>query len=187
MIETYSKTSRFIFTCNYPERIIEPLKDRLIHYKVEPPSKKDVAFYVSQILDKENIEYIPGDIVKIVKKYYPSIRSCIKIAQECSDGDKFVVNEDNLENLSYLTDILEVLSAPDKDSWFKIRQILVDADISDYTATFKYLFNKMDIFAKKGYEDVIFAISDAQRWQSTVPDKTINASDMFIKILKAIR
>lgn len=187
MIETYSKTSRFIFTCNYPERILEPLKDRLIHYKVEPPSKKDVAIHMSQILDKENIEYDPRDIAKIVKKYYPSIRSCIKMIQECSDDNALSVNEDNLDNLSYLSDILEILTTPDKESWFKIRQVLIDADIVDYTPVFKYLFNKMDSFAKKGYEDVIFAISEAQRWQSVVPDKMINASDMFIKILKAIR
>lgn len=187
MIETYSKTSRFIFTCNYPERILEPLKDRLIHYKVEPPSKKDVAIHMSQILDKENIEYDPRDIAKVVKKYYPSIRSCIKIIQECSDDNTLSVNEDNLDNLSYLSDILEILMTPDKESWFKIRQVLTDADIVDYTPVFKYLFNKMDSFAKKGYEDVIFAISEAQRWQSVVPDKMINASDMFIKILKAIR
>lgn len=187
LIETYSKNSRFIFTCNYPDKLIEPLRDRLIHYHIEPPSKKEVAIHLSEILDTENVTYEPSDLASVVKKYYPSIRSCIKVLQENVDGDTLTINEDELYNLSYLNDILEILQEPKKDSWFKIRQILLDSDVTDYVPVFKFLYSKIDKYAKDKYEDVIFAIAEAQKWNNTVPDREINASEMFLKILKQIR
>ncbi len=187
MIETYSKNSRFILTCNYPDKILEPLKDRFIHYKIQPTSKGDVAEFLTNILEKENVTYEIKDIVKIIKKYYPSIRSCLKIMQECSNDGVLVVNDDNLLSASYLNDIVEVLKTPDKGSWNIIRQIMIDAELTEYTPVFRFLYNKIDIFAKKGYEEVIFAISEAQKWQSTVPDKEINVAEMFLKIIKYIK
>ncbi len=187
MIETYSKSSRFIFTCNYPEKILSALGDRLTHFKVEAPSKKDVAIHVAGILDQEGIEYEAKDVGTIVKTYYPSIRSCIKMAQEFSDNGVLTVKEEVLAGGTYLFDILEILMSPNKEAWFAIRQILINAELTDYSDVFKYLYANAEKYAKNGYEETIFAISEAQKWQATVPDKEINAAEMFIKILKSIK
>lgn len=187
MIETYSRNTRFIFTCNYPEKIIDPLKDRLIHYHIEPPSKKEVAVLLSSILEKEEVEFEPSDLVSIVKKYYPSIRSCIKVMQENTDDGILKISEDKLYNETYYKDILDELQSPSRDSWQKIRQIIIDADITDHTGIYKFLYKKIDSFAKAGYEDVIFAISEAQKWHSAVADKELNSAEMFLKIIKAIK
>jgi replication factor C small subunit len=52
IIETYSRTTRFILTCNYLERIIDPLQSRCQVLKITPPSKKEVAQHVSTVLDQ---------------------------------------------------------------------------------------------------------------------------------------
>lgn len=187
LIETYSKNSRFIFTCNYPEKLIGPLIDRFIHYRIEPPSKKEVATYLAEILDNEHVNYDPSDIVSVVKSCYPSVRSCVKVLQENSDQGQFNIPEDGLFNLSYMHDVLELLKTPNKNTWLTIRQILIDNDNTDYVHVFKYLYAKIDEYAKNSYDEVIFAISEAQKWHGTVPDKELNASEMFLKIIKSIQ
>jgi replication factor C small subunit len=57
IIETYSRTTRFILTCNYLERIIDPLQSRCQVLKITPPSKKEVAQHVANVLDQEDISY----------------------------------------------------------------------------------------------------------------------------------
>ena len=53
IIETFSRTTRFILTCNYVERIIDPLQSRCQTIKVVPPTKKEVAVHLASICDKE--------------------------------------------------------------------------------------------------------------------------------------
>ena len=67
MMETYSLTTRFILTCNYVEKIIPALVSRCQTYKIEPLSKKEVAIHINNILTKEQVKCIPGDLAYIVK------------------------------------------------------------------------------------------------------------------------
>ena len=57
VIETYSMSTRFILTCNFIERIIDPLQSRCQVLKIVPPSKGEVAKHVVTVLEKENTEY----------------------------------------------------------------------------------------------------------------------------------
>ena len=74
VIETFSLTTRFIFTCNYVECIIDPIQSRTIVFELTPPSMQDVAFKCVEILDLEGVTYTKADIVRIVKQTYPDIK-----------------------------------------------------------------------------------------------------------------
>ena len=81
LMETFSKHCRFILTCNYVERIIDPIQSRCQSYKVVPPSKKEVAQQMVEILSKEGCVYKLDDVALVVNAGYPDIRRVINSAQ----------------------------------------------------------------------------------------------------------
>ena len=73
-METFSKHCRFILTCNYVERIIDPIQSRCQSFQIIPPDRKQVAVHLSNILQKEQVESDINDIFTIVNGGYPDIR-----------------------------------------------------------------------------------------------------------------
>lgn len=79
-IEEYSSNCGFIFTCNFKNRIIAPLRSRLseIDFTIETNDRPAMAaqFYkrVRAILDKEEIEYNPKVVAKVIEKHFPDFR-----------------------------------------------------------------------------------------------------------------
>ena len=78
VIETFSRTTRFILTCNFIERIIDPLQSRCQTLKIVPPSKFDIQKHLEKVAQKENIEYIVDDLITIVSNNYPDVRKMLK-------------------------------------------------------------------------------------------------------------
>ena len=81
IIETFSRTTRFILTCNFVERIIDPLQSRCQTFKIVPPTKKEVAVHLASICDKESISYDLPAIGKVVNKFYPDLRKMLNTIQ----------------------------------------------------------------------------------------------------------
>ena len=77
LMETFSKHCRFILTCNYVEKVIDPIQSRCQTFQIVPPSKKEVAVQISQILGKEQVQFKPTDLVPIIDSSYPDIRKII--------------------------------------------------------------------------------------------------------------
>ena len=73
-IEACSKTTRFIFTCNYLERIISPLQSRCQTFEIIPPSKLNIVKHLKDIIDGENIKVNVNDLAIVVNNFYPDIR-----------------------------------------------------------------------------------------------------------------
>ncbi len=187
LIEHYSLNTRFIITTNHLEKMIPALAGRCIKYEIKPPSKKEVKVLVATILTEEEIEFNPKDVSTIVNKYFPSIRMCIDNVQDMIDDGKLTLNFTKAGSSLYLQNIVELLQTPGKDTWVNIRQIIVDQELYDYTEVFRYLYDNAELFAKKGYEEVILTIAEAQYQQYFVADREINTAAMFLKIIKSIK
>ena len=81
LMETFSKTTRFILTCNYVEKIIDPIQSRCQTFSITPPSKKEVAIRLKNILDLEGIGFEMNDLKTLVNGGYPDIRRVLNAAQ----------------------------------------------------------------------------------------------------------
>lgn len=176
IIESFSLKTRFIITCNYLEKIIEPLQSRCVLYKLEPPTKGKIAERLTYILDTEKIKYHINDIVKIINKTYPDIRKSINLLQKCSSSGILLVNEKTI-NYDYKDKLLSLIK--NKASISEIRQLLIDNEIQDYQEIFSILFEEY-----LDNPELIIIIGDYQYKQSFVIDKEINIIACISKIIK---
>lgn len=172
IIESFSGNTRFIFTCNFVERIIEPLQSRLTLYELSSPPIKQMARHLANILDKESIEYDTKDLSIIVKKTYPDIRRALNTIQGSIRKNTLVV--DKLGEANYPQQISEALDK--KDAFAIIRQIVADNNIKDFNNLYRMLFEKYS------EPEIIIAIAEYQFQSVTAPDKEINFMGCIAKI-----
>jgi len=185
LMETYSKTTRFILTCNYVEKIIDPIQSRCQTFAITPPSKKDVASRLVAVLNEKQIQFDINDIVTIINASYPDIRRAINAAQSSVVKGVLKLDKTSTIQANYMSEIMAVLTdLKDRKSAFtKIRQIIADSKVKDFTALYTFLFDSLDEFATGHIGPVILIIADAQYKDVTVVDKEINAMAMFVNIL----
>lgn len=187
VIEEYALNTRFILTCNYVQRIIEPIVSRCDDYELSKLSKPEIArFVANNILDKESIAYDIADVAKIINAFYPDVRSIVKKLQRYSKNGVLQFKEENLLD-EYTFKILAILKAPNKDSWKEIRQILADAQVDDYQPLYRFLFDHAKDFAKDKEPDIVITL-DEYMWRSgVVPDREINIAACIAQLLTIIK
>ena len=182
IIETFSRTTRFILTCNYVERIIDPLQSRCQTIKVVPPTKKEVAVHLASICDKESISYEPKAIGKIVNKFYPDLRKMLNTIQASTNKNKLTLDDSLLVSTSYMTSIIKELEKP-KSSFTKIRQIIADANVDDFDELFRFLYENASKYIP-GKEGTVAILVNEHLYQSNFRiDKEINVMSLIQNII----
>ena len=181
VIETFSLTTRFIFTCNYVERIIDPIQSRTIVFELTPPSMQDVAFKCVEILDLEGITYTKADIVRIVKQTYPDIRKSLNLLQSSiKNGDLQQSRE--VTNFNQTSDqIISLLKGQNIKNFTTIRQLVMDSNVRDYNELYRVLFERADEFTNSAIATLI--IADYQYKSIMAPDKEITFCGCIAKLL----
>jgi len=181
VMETFSKHCRFILTCNYVERIIDPIQSRCQSYKIIPPSKKEVALFLKHILDAEGIEYKLDDLAVIITASYPDIRQVINSAQRQIVDNVLKLDTDSLIQSNYKIQLIDMLS--NNGTFNEIRQLIADNSVSDYSELYKLLYDDIDSYSKSKAAESILAIAEGQYQESHVVDKEINFMATIIKLL----
>jgi len=185
LMETFSRHCRFILTCNYVERIIDPIQSRCQSYKVVPPSKKEVAQQMVKILDLESVEYKLDDVAMIVNAGYPDIRRVINSAQRQVVDSKLSVDVSSIIQNDYKVQLLGKLTegAPFKD----IRQLIADNSINDYSELYRLLYDELETYSNGRVAECIMAIAESQYKDVMVVDKEINFMSLIIELITIIR
>jgi replication factor C small subunit len=182
LIEEYSAYTRFILTCNYVERLIEPLQSRCELHVLKPPTKGAVAKHIcTNILDVEGVTYDVQDVVKVINEFYPDIRSVIKVLQSNVRDSKLTVTtlDDN-----WTKQLIQILIKRDKNAWYQVRQLVADAQVDDFQTAYRYMFDHMTEFSY-GNDAQLSVILDDFIWRAgVVPDKEINFAACIAKVLE---
>ena len=184
LMETFSKHCRFILTCNYVERIIDPIQSRCQSYKVVPPSKKEVAQQMVNILKEENCTFELDDIALIVNAGYPDIRRVINSAQRQIVDGKLKIDTSSVIQNNYKLQLLEMLSSGVKLN--DIRQLIADNSISDYSELYRLLYDEVDNYGKGKQAECIMNIAEAQYQDVHVVDKEINFMALIIRLIRIL-
>jgi replication factor C small subunit len=186
VIETYSRTTRFILTCNFVERIIDPLQSRCQVLKIVPPSKNDIAKHVFNILKQEETEIELEDLKLVVNQFYPDVRKILNTLQMGANDGQIVVDKTILVSSNYKNQILNELCKPSQKSFNNIRQIIADAGVSDFEDMFRYLYDNVEKYAPLSVGEVVIYIEEYQYHSNFRIDKEINTMALISRILSLI-
>lgn len=189
LMETFSKTTRFILTCNYVEKIIDPIQSRCQVFAITPPTKKDVAKRVVQILDLEGVKYQPADIATLVNSGYPDIRRILNACQRQVVDGSIQIDKQSLVEANYMAKLVDILvnESSKKDCFQKVRQLIADSKVKDFTPLYRYLFDELETFAQGHVGSVILTLAESQYQDSFVVDKELHINALMIKIINEIK
>ena len=188
LMETFSKHCRFILTCNYVERIIDPIQSRCQSFQIIPPSRNEVAKHLHNILVEENVMDTPEDIKILVESGYPDIRRVINSAQRNVVNGKLKLDTTSIIQNDYKLKLIKILETKSKkDAFIDIRKLLADNQITDFADLFRLLYDEVDGYGKGHVAECILIIARYELSDGQVVDKEINAMAMLIELLGVIK
>ena len=188
LMETFSKHCRFILTCNYVERIIDPIQSRCQSFQIVPPSKTEVAQRLNQILEEEEVNFELEELKILINSGYPDIRRIINTAQRNVVNSILTLDKGSVIQNDYKLKLLEILKTQDKRNAFKtIRQLVADSQITDFADLFRLLYDEVDGYGKGHVAECILIVAKYELSDSQVVDKEINAMAMLIELLGVIK
>lgn len=189
-IEEFSSNARFILTCNYKHKIIEPLHSRcsVIDFRIDKGDFATIASQVTKrcfnILDNEGIEYSKEAVLEVVKQYFPDNRRVInelqryaQISGNIDSGIVAVVNTSKVKNLiSYMKagDFKScrqwIAENPDPDSLFSEFY----ENISEYVDT-------------SSIPNLILIIGEYQHRAAFAANQEINLAAFIVEVMKNVK
>ena len=186
IIETFSRTTRFIMTCNFVERIIDPLQSRCQVLKIVPPTKKDVAKHLNWILQQESITHDINDLVPLVNQYYPDLRKCINTIQlSTMDGganDLYLkLDQSVLVSSNYIDKVITELKS--KADFKTIRQTIADANVDDFDGLFRSLYERSSEYLPGKEGTAAILINEHQYKANFRIDKEINTMSLIQNLI----
>lgn len=183
VIEKFSRSTRFIMTCNYVERIIDPLQSRCQVLKIIPPSKQEVARHLADILNKEDTKFDLDDLANIVNSHYPDIRKMLNTLQLSTKNSEIVLDKSVVISSNYMNEVLAELKKS-KPNWRTIRQIILNSNIKDFEELYRFLYDKVGIYAP-GNEGLATVYLNEYSYHSQFRiDKEINIMALIAKLIE---
>lgn len=185
IMEIYALHSRFILTGNYHERIIEPISSRCQSFELNPPSKKEVAIHLTNILKSENVVFTNEDLATIVNLYYPDIRKIIQVCQQYSLTGTLKLTQAELVAQDIRSKILDFLIK--KSSFLEIKKFIIEQNIKKFQEIYDYLFDNLDKFAEGKQASVILKLAEGMKDDGQSANKQIVFLATIIEILKSLK
>ena len=183
VIETFSRTTRFILTCNYIERIIDPLQSRCQVMKIIPPSKGIIANHLNWVLGQEQIKAYPEDLKLIVNQYYPDLRKMLNTIQLSIIDNQLKIDKKILIANSYVGEVLKELKK--KNTNFRtLRQIIADSGVKDFEELYRALFENASEYAPGREGSVAIILNEHLYHANFRIDKEINVASALSKLIE---
>jgi DNA polymerase III delta prime subunit len=187
-MDEFSKNCGFILTCNYPNRIIEPLRSRLtvvdFGFKKSDYAALMGEFYkrVVQILGAEKVEFDTKVVVQVVGKYFPDFRKVLNELQGASRGGRIDTGV-----LSSKTDLSGVLLALRERRFNDVRKWVGEHSDWDSVAIMREFFDQADkLFVEKSVVDLIYLIARYQYQAAFVSDQEINLTSFMAELMNTV-
>lgn len=182
LIERYSEFTRFILTCNRPERVDDAIKSRCVQFHIIKTDREQFYARSETILNAEGIQYTDENLKSHVDFAYPDLRSCIKNLQSASSMGTL----EHVDNLHGYDDfVLDAIVFFKQKEYEKGRKVLItNARGDDYIKLYRLLYENLDWWSTDDevQKRLIVAIAQGVRWHGTCADQEINFSAILIRM-----
>lgn len=186
-VEEFHNNCRFIFTCNFPNKIIEPLHSRctVMDFKINTEQVMELqgAFFVrlKEILDEQEVQYQDKVLVKIIQRYYPDWRRLINECQRFAASG--AIDSAILADVADISINSLVTSLKNKE-FLIVRKWVVDNINNDPTTVMRKLYDSF-FEAMKGSSipEAVLIIGKYSRDIEKVPDQEINLVACLTEIM----
>jgi DNA polymerase III delta prime subunit len=186
-IEEFSNNCRFILTCNFKNRVIEPLHSRCAVYEFNT-SKKDLVELAGQfmkrlkhILECEGVKYDTDALVSIITKFAPDWRRILNEAQRQALFDTGITVRDSGQSTSSFADCFSALKAKD---FKKMRSWVANNMDIDTAAIYRGLFDQMNQYVEpQSIPQLVLILADYQYKDAFVADHELNTVACLTEIM----
>jgi DNA polymerase III delta prime subunit len=184
VMEEYHATSRFILTCNYPNRIIPAIHSRCQGFHVERTDITEFTARVATILVEENVEFDLDTLDSYVKDAYPDLRKCIQLVQQNSqDGKLNPPNKGDSGAADWKFDMIALFKAGKIQEARKMLCGKLRAE--EMEEVFIWLYNNIDIFGSEENQDkALMIIKQGLVDHTLIVDPEINLAATLVKLSK---
>jgi len=185
-LEEFSKNCRFIFTANYPNRIIKPLRSRLTEIEFKFNRKESAALAgqfmkrVKEILKNEEVEFDLKVVAEIIMKFFPDFR---KVLSELQGFASTGITGDALSKISG-TSLDEVMGYLKKKEFTKMRKWVAENSDHDPIMIMRSVVdNAYDLFDSPSIPNVVMFYNQYDYQNAFVTDKEINLVVFFTELM----
>ena len=177
-IEEFSKNCRFIFTCNYKNRIIQPLHSRcsVIDFTIQASQKPQIATgifqRILQILTDEKVEYNEKVVVEVINKFFPDFRRMLNEIQKYSASGR--IDSGILANLDDES-LNELLGFIKEKEFSKMRKWVALNIHNDPQTIYRKIYDSFFTkFENNSVPQAIIILSDYTYKSAFVADQEVN-------------
>lgn len=184
-IERFEETVRFIVTANYKNKFIPAILSRFQVFDFLTLDLDSYFYRITEILDKENVEYSEEDVVEFVDSSFPDLRSGINLIQQHVVDNKLQKLVANTEgNSEYLIEAVELFK---KGDYKKARNIICSRAVpDDYPEIYRYFYKNLQLFSDDIYnqDKALIIIKNGMIYHSTAIDPEINLAATIAELSK---
>jgi DNA polymerase III delta prime subunit len=190
-IEEFHKNCGFILTCNFKNRIIEPLHSRcsVVEFKIPNEEKPKLAaqFFkrITEILEEENVKFNPKAVAGIIEKFFPDWRRCLNELQRYSSSgeiDAGILVNISDENLKEMTGFLKEKEFGNMRKW--VANNLDNDPTRIYRKIYDTLYERLE---PASVPQLVLIIADYQYKSAFVADQEINLLACMTEIMSNVR
>jgi replication factor C small subunit len=184
VMEEYHTTSRFILTCNYPNRIIPALHSRCQGFHIERIDQTEFTARVAEIVLTEGVTPDLDVLDTYVKATYPDLRKCINMVQmNCVDGALVPPAKADAGDADYKIQMVELF----KQGKIRDARKLVCSQVrpEEIEDIYKWLYDNIDLFGdEEKQESAILIIKQGLVDHTLVSDPEINLAATLIRLAR---
>jgi len=184
VMETYSNHSRFILTCNYPNRIIPAIHSRCQGFHVEKTDQTEFTARVATILVTEGIDFDLDTLDTYVKAAYPDLRKCINMVQQNVEGTSLVAPTVSADSTDYKIEMVELFK---KGKIQEARKLVCGkARPEEIEDIYRWMYDNLELFGntEETKDSALLIIKQGLVDHTLIADPEINLAATLVKLAR---